>query len=926
MISKIMKVYFFKTLKILILILFVSCKHNSDCDFDIIDLKCEYAANPLAINTNKPSFSWRLSSSKRNIYQRAYQILVASSYELLNKDSFDCWNSGKINSSRSINIVYSGKTLKSNTDYYWKVKVWLNKSCYKTSEIAKFGIGITKNNEWKARWIGYDKPFPWDKENTHSQLSARYLRKKFNIDSTDNIIKAKIFISGLGLYQLYFNEENLTKDLLVPAPTDYNKNVLYNVYDVTDIIKKNNIVAVILGNGRYYTMRQNYKPYKIKNFGYPKLLFQLELTYSNGKKQYIVSDTDWKIFADGPIRSNNEYDGEIYDARKEMKNWYKLDFDDSKWFNAEYVSNPEGILMAQVNEPVGIIDSIKPINIKKIRNGYLIDFGQNFAGFINLKLKNAVKGDSIKIKFAEIIDSSGNIITENLRDAFSTDVYICKGDTLEYFKPTFVYHGFRYAEITGQKKAPNLKEVKAYVIADKFDVIGYFETSNDLINKIYHNAYWSILSNYKGIPVDCPQRNERQPWLGDRTIVSLGENYIFDNNKFYIKWLDDIMFSQNYYGSIPDVAPAFWRYYTDNVTWPAVYFFLVDMFYTRYQDEQLVRKHYPFMKKWVDYMIDNYMNNYIIERDKYGDWCVPPLNRKEIHTKDSTRVTDGRLIATTYFYQILQLMKKFASITKNNHDKNRFANISLKIKNSFNECFYNPNTGYYSNNSTTANLLPLAFKMVQENESRKVYNSFINNVEKINNGQISTGVVGTQWIMRTLTEYGRPDLAFKLLNNRNYPGWGYMVEKGATTMWELWNGDVAPYSMNSHNHVMLIGDLIIWLYENLAGIKPSQNKGFREIIMHPWLAPELSYVKASYNSIYGKFKSEWRFENNVYYWNIEIPPNTKALVYFPVRKDRFLMESGRHVSKIKGIRYLGRHQGCLVMEVGSGDYKFSWIK
>jgi len=920
-----MKVFKYVLLIIIVFILISSCDEKPECNFSLIDLKCEYATNPLAINTNMPSFCWKISSPNRNLVQRAYQIMVASSPELIKKELPDYWNSGKINSSRSVNVVYSGKPLQSNTRYYWQVRVWLNKTCYQTSDIASFDVGIIKSNEWKARWIGYDQPFSWDRENIHSQLSARYLRKKFTIENHENIKQAKIFISGLGLYQLYFNEENLTENLLVPAPTDYNKNVLYNVYDVTEKIKKNNIIAIILGNGRYYTMRQNYKPYKIKNFGYPKLLFQLEITFSDGKKQYIVSDTDWKIFADGPIRSNNEYDGEIYDARKEIKGWYNYEFDDSKWLDAKYVSNPDGNLMAQLNEPIGVVDTLKPIQVNKIGKKFVVDFGQNIAGWVKIKVKG-IRGDSIKMKFAEITDSTGNIIIKNLRDALATDIYICKGDSVENWKPTFVYHGFRYVEITGLNKIPEIKDIEAHVVADKFNINGYFETSNELINKIYQNAFWSILNNYKGMPVDCHQRNERQPWLGDRTIVALGENYIFDNNKFYIKWLDDIMFSQNYYGSIPDVAPAFWRYYTDNVTWPAAYFFIIDMFYSRYQDEQLVKKHYPFMKKWINYMIDNYMDNYIIKRDKYGDWCVPPLNVKEIHTKDSSRITDGNLIATAYFYKILQIMKKFASVTRNNNDKNFYANLSLKIKNAFNNYFYKSVDGYYSNNSTTANLLPLAFKMIPENEVSNVYNNLINSIENINKCQISTGVVGTQWIMRTLTEYGRPDIAYKLLNNTNYPGWGYMVKKGATTIWELWNSDSAPYSMNSYNHVMLIGDLIIWMYENLAGIKPSENKGFKEIIMHPWFAPDLKYVRATYNSLYGTIYSEWRFENNLFYWKIIIPPNAKALVYFPVRKDRFLMEDGRHVSKIKGVRYLGRHQGCLVMEVGSGEYNFSWIK
>ena len=312
-------------------------------------------------------------------------------------------------------------------------------------------------------------------------------------------------------------------------------------------------------------MRQNYKTQKHNTFGYPKLLLQLEIEYADGTKKTVVSDESWKLNVDGPIRTNNEYDGEEYDATKEFNGWTITGFNDSKWMQPELVQAPAGKLIAQMSEPMKVMQTIKPVSIKKLPSGnYIIDMGQNFAGWIKLKNIKGKKGDNIKLRFAESLQTNGELFVANLRDAKVTDMYTFGSSPLADWgwEPSFVYHGFRYVEVSGFSGSLALNNFEGKLVYDALETTGSFQSSNTTLNAVYKNAWWGIASNYKGMPVDCPQRNERQPWLGDRVIGAMGESYLFDNAKLYAKWMDDIQQSQTEEGAIPDVAPAFWNYYS----------------------------------------------------------------------------------------------------------------------------------------------------------------------------------------------------------------------------------------------------------------------------------------------------------------------------------------------------------------------------
>jgi len=889
-------------------------------NIDVRNLQCEMLTNPLGIDVLQPRLSWQFDTDASEVEQTAYHIIVASSLEKLKNNQGNLWDSGKVKSNESVNILYSGKTLDSRNEAYWKVKVWTNKGETKWSESAFWSMGILTYAEWKStRWIGNNHLFEGDSIGQFSNLSARYIRRQ--IDVKKKVKNAKVYIMGMGLYEFYINGEKIGNHVLAPVPTDYTKNVKYNVFDVTSNLNEGeNVLGTILGNGRFFAMRQEYKPYKIKTFGHPKMALQLVIQYEDGSKETIKTDESWKFTPHGPIRANNEYDGETYDARKEIPNWNKVGFDDSDWLNLMWVQEPGGFYEAPMTPNMKVMEDVKPLSITATKRGtHILDMGQNIVGWLQLKVKGN-RGDTITMKFAESLKDDGTLYIANLRDARVTDHYILKGEGEEIWEPKFVYHGFRFVEVSGFKTKPTLDNFLGKVVYDNMETTGTFECSNPTMNQVFENAYWGIRGNYKGMPIDCPQRNERQPWLGDRTTGAYGESFLFDNQTLYAKWLDDIKYSQTLDGGIPDVAPAFWRYYGDGVTWQAAYIKVAYMLYLQFGDEKVIKDHYPFMKKWMLYMEKNYLKNDLMTKDKYGDWCVPPESLEIIRSKDPTRLTDGEVLSSAYYYHLLQIMKKFAHIIDaDNSDTTHFDELAERIKTAFNKKYLNTSSFSYANNTVTANVLPLAFGMVPEDLKDKVFQNMAYEVEVVKNGHISTGVVGTQFLMRTLTENGRGDLAYKLASNKTYPSWGYMAENGATTIWELWNGNTANPEMNSQNHVMLLGDLLVWYYENMAGIKSSaDNAGFKQIVMKPDFEAGLNFVNATFESNYGMIKSHWKKSNNKLEWEIKIPANTSALVYLPTNNVSKVKINKNRLDKAS-LDYK-TEESEIVLELKSGTY------
>jgi alpha-L-rhamnosidase len=579
-------------------------------------------------------------------------------------------------------------------------------------------------------------------------------------------------------------------------------------------------------------------------------------------------------------------------------------------------------LESQLNLNIKVMETIRPTGIQALQpDVYILDMGQNMVGWLRMKVRGE-KNREVKLRFAETLQPDGSLYLDNMRSAKVTDRYTLKGGEAETWEPSFTYHGFRFVEITGYPGTPTVNDFEGQVVYDEMETTGQFETSDATINQIYKNAYWGIRGNYRGMPTDCPQRDERQGWLGDRAMGSQGESFIFDNYNLYVKWLDDIEQSQREDGSIPDVAPNYWMIYSDNMTWPGAYIIIANMLYEQYGDRKPLVKHYDSMKKWMKYMRERYMQNNILTKDTYGDWCMPPERPELIHSEDPARKTAGAVLSTTFYYRLLHLLARFAEIQGKADEAQAFTDEAAIVKDAYNQQFFNRETAQYGNNTATANLLSLAYGMVPEGLEGKVFANIVHTTVNKYHSHVSTGLVGIQWLMRCLSDYGQAGLAYQIATNRSYPSWGYMVEKGATTIWELWNGDTANPAMNSGNHVMLLGDLIIWYYEYLAGIKnASSAAGFKQIEMKPYPVEGLDYVKASYKSVHGLIKSAWEKDGKRFDWQITIPCNTSAIVHIPTNDRNAITENGKKIASVKEVKFLYEQDGYAVYEFASGDYK-----
>ena len=516
------------------------------------------------------------------------------------------------------------------------------------------------------------------------------------------------------------------------------------------------------------------------------------------------------------------------------------------------------------------------------------------------------------LRHAETLKPDGSLYMANLRGAEVTDTYTLKGDGVETWAPRFTSHGFRFVEVTGFPSTPDLNSLEGRVVNDDLPTAGNFLCSNDLINRIYTNIVWGTRGNYRSIPTDCPQRDERQGWLGDRSEECKGESYLFDIAPLYAKWRQDMEDAQRPNGVIPDVAPAYWPIYSDNVTWPSSAIIIPSALERQFGDTASIGKNYDGAKLWMNHML-TYASENIISKDNYGDWCVPPEEAHLIHSKDPARQTDKALLATSYYYYDLCLMEKYAKQLGKTDDATRWGKLAEDFKTAFNNKFLDRKKGQYSNGTQTSCVLPLAFGLVPDDMKEKIFAKLVANITDVTKGHIGTGLIGGQYLNRVLSDNGRADLCYTIASQKDYPSWGYMVEQGATTIWELWNGNTADPTMNSGNHVMLIGDLVVWFYEYLGGIAPA-SPGFKTIVMKPVPVGDLTFVKATHNSPYGLIASEWYRDGNKFDWQIEIPANATATVYVPAAK----LENVK-VQDATPVRF---ENGRAIFELGSGKYHF----
>jgi alpha-L-rhamnosidase len=926
--------------------------HHPALGIEVERLRCEDLTQAEGIDATRPRLSWVVRSGKRSARgerQSNYQVLVASTPKELAADEGDLWDTGRVASEQSTQLRYEGKPLASGQECFWKVRAWdAEGKPGPWSEPARWSMGLLAAGDWHARWIGWDgvesnspptntpgaAASPEDR-----RLPARWLRKEFNVDK--KVRRATVYYSGLGLSELCLNGKKVGDEVLSPGLTEYPRRVFYVTHEVGPQLRRGaNALGVVLGNGRYFAPRSDI-PTKTRSFGFPKLLLEMRIEYEDGSTATVVSDGAWKLTTAGPIRANNEYDGEEYDARLELGAWSQPGYDDSRWQPAQLVSSGAGApaqmkvgadvaavgslltcanLSAQMIEPIRVTQTLKPVAITQPAPGtYIFDMGQNMVGWCRLRVSGP-RGATVSLRHAERLKPDGTLYVDNLRSAKATDTYILKGRGKEVYEPRFTYHGFRYVEVTGYPGKPALSALQGRVVHDDLESAGDFACSEPLVNRIYESIRWGVRGNYRSMPTDCPQRDERQGWLGDRSAESKGETYLFNTEALHRKWLQDMADAQKDTGSVPDVCPAYWPIYSDNVTWPSSTVIIPGALCEQFGDTNILEQHYDSAKKWMDYMA-GFVTNGIISRDSYGDWCVPPEDPKLIHSKDPKRKTDKSLLATAYFYKDARLMSEYARQLGKADDAARFTKLAESLKTAFNARFLHD--GQYDNGSQTSCVLPLAFGLAPDDQRSRIFDHLLAKIDVESQGHIGTGLIGGQWLMRVLSDNGRPDIAWQIATQRTYPSWGYMVRQGATTIWELWNGDTANPAMNSGNHVMLVGDLGIWLFENLAGIKPDPAQpGFKHIVMRPEPVGNLTFARATHQSRYGLVSSEWKKDSKGFHWKVTVPANTTATLYVPAESLDAVKESGRPASRSPNVRFARMEQGRAIFEVGSGNYNF----
>ena len=910
-----------------------------------INLLCEYSLNPLGLDEKKPRFSWEVKANKGTYFQSAYQILVASSKEIIEEDKADVWDSDKVETKKSINNEFAGSNLKSGQKYYWKVKLWDKEGLAgKFSNVATFEMGLLNHEDWEGYWITYN-----------DNVKGSLFRKEFNVEK--DVEKARAYVTGLGYYELRLNGEKVGEEVLDPGWTDYDKRILYTTQDITEGLKKGkNAVGMMLGNGRYTPDEKvvEKNPHALQRYGdKPVALLQIEIEFTDGSKMSVVTDNTWKITS-GPITFNDIYDGEVYDARLEKEGWDLPEFDDSEWEPAIKTDpQPVGKIVSQATfPPIKICKTLHPEKITSPKPGvYIYDFGQNFTGWVRFK-GTAAEGTEVKIRYAELLADDGMLNTVPNRGADATDVYTFKGEGEEVYEPRFTYHGFRYVEVTGDPVTPSLENIKGRVVHTAVAKTGNFYCDNDLINKIHNNILWGQVSNLMSIPTDCPQRDERMGWMGDAQLVAEEAVYNFNMVGFYMKWLADVRDSQLEDGSVPDVVPPYWSLYPADPAWGTACVVIPWYVYLFYNDLRILEKNYGMMKKWVDYLEDNAEDNVLQKLGKCGDWC-PPWHVFSVDTS-------LELVSTWYYYHDTLVFSKIAAILGKEDISEKYEVRAAKIKDAFNErfleedCYSGVQYEWYEKmvpenaseeekerrrerlsktfgvESQTSNILPLYLNMVPEEKREQVKDTLLHDIQVVHNYHLNTGIVGTRYIMDVLTDIGYHELAYKLVTQTTYPSWGYMIKEGATTLWERWEY-LAGAGMNSHNHIML-GTVDSWFYKALAGINLDlSSPGFEEIVIKPILLDGMNSAAASLNTVRGVISSRWSKCKDSLTLEVVIPGNCMARVYVPVLDDAddfVISEDENNIwlngsfEEKEGIVSGNREGDYVVFTVKPGSYKF----
>lgn len=911
----------------------------------VIDKLTTEMQEGLAIVNTYPRLSWTMTSDENGTRQTAYEIEMREAHT-----GRSVWNSGKVDSSQSHLVPTFGANLLAYSSFYtylWRVRAWNeNDIPSEWSKEASFRF-VTGYELHTSEWIGAitrkDAHLPegrdfhgtklkkpevkevWSAVDTLSRKSIS-LRKAFKASKA--IAEATVFICGLGNYELSLNGRKVGESEFAPLWTDFDKTVYYNIYDVTDFLKKGeNVAGVILGNGFYNVQGGRYTKLKI-SFGPPTLSFKLLINYTDGTQEEIKSGADWKYML-SPITFNCLYGGEEYDARLEQKGWDKPGFNDSKWLPVVIQEAPKGKLRPQQTTPVKIMERYGIQKVTKLTpeqvesatkstkrtvdpSAIVLDMGQNLAGFPEITVRGK-KGQTVTLLVGEALTEEGAVNQRQTgRQHFYK--YTLKGDGEETWHPRFSYYGFRYIQVEGTVLAgeknpgnlPVLKKIESCFIYNSAPKVSTFETSNQLFNATHRLIEKAVRSNMQSVFTDCPHR-EKLGWLEQTHLNGPGLLYNYDLRSYIPKILQDMADAQLSNGAIPSIAPQYVLFdepslldFAESPEWGSALVILPFVYYEFYGDDSLIKKYYQQMRSYVDYLTSR-ADNHIVSFG-LGDWYDYGDFRAGF-----SRNTPVPLVATAHYYMDINYLIQAAHIVENKHDVIHYSGLANQVNMGFNEKFLDYEKAQYGTGSQTSNALPLFLRMTKSyghggvyEPDRRLYVQVLQNLVKdieAHGNRLTTGDVGNRYLFQILARTGYNELLYKMFNHDEAPGYGFQLKFGATTLTEQWD----PRQGSSWNHFMM-GQIDEWFFNSLAGIRTvADKKGFSEIEIHPYPVGDLTYVKASTETPYGEVKVSWERSGNEFTMHIHVPVNSTATVFVPGKKEPQKVGSGTYTftSQIK---------------------------
>ena len=875
----------------------------------------EYMVNPVGIGAAAPRLGWQLRATERGTVQSAYQIQVAATPAVLASGRNLEWDSGRTTSPQSTHVAYHGPVLASGTRHYWRVRVW-DRSGHASpwSAPAYWEMGLLHPSDWLASWIE-----PGLGQDTTKTDPAPMLRGRFTVRGP--VSSARLYVTSHGLNLPMLNGTTVGDRLFTPGWTSYHNRLQYETYDVTPLLRPGaNVLGAMLGDG-WYRGRIGWAHARNVYGARLALLAQLIIRYADGTADTVGTDSTWRA-ATGPILASTIYDGETYDARLERDRWSAPGYDDTSWVPVRSIDAPKDILIAPVGPPVRRIEELRAESVFVTPQGDTVaDMGQNMVGWIRLRVRGP-RGTTVKLRHAEVLDSAGNFYTANLRDAAETVRYTLRGDGDEVFEPHFTFMGFRYVAVSGYPGGVRPEDLTGIVIHTDMPPTGSFETSDSMLNRLEHNIRWGQKGNFLDIPTDTPARDERLGWTGDAQAFIPTASYNFQVLGFFTKWLADLSADQRANGSVPWVVPDVVQ--RDGAAgWGDVATIAPWTLYLAYGDTAILRQQYPSMRAWVEYIRHRAGDDLIwSENDTFGDWLA-------YHSDDASypgATTDKDLIATAFFAHSTDLLARTAAVLGHSEDAREYSALFDQIRTAFDHEFVT-RTGRIAANTQTAYDLALEYDLLPDSLRGQAGRRLAARVEEF--GHLTTGFLGTPHLLPALQHAGRLDLAYKLLLRKEYPSWLYPITRGATTMWERWDGikpdgSFEDTTMNSFNHYAY-GAVGAWMYHTVAGLDlDPADPGYHHIVIHPEPGGGLTFARTNLETLYGPAAAGWTLMGDTLTVTAVIPPNTHATIHLPGARLEQVLESGTPVRGARGVTSAGQDGGDVTIEVGSGEYRFAY--